>query len=107
MQMKKISIFILILLAAISFWYFTQKKEDTKPTSSQKQTSQTDSPHVISTKPDPLEDNIVGASDPVEITFNRSIENTGEFKLKIEPKIDFSVTLSSDRKTATISFLKP
>ncbi len=106
--MKKIIIFILILFIAVGFWYFTQKKPAGttsvgKPPNS---ASQTDFPHVASTKPDPLEGTIVSASEPVEITFNRPLENVGEFKLKIEPKIDFKVTLSSDRKTAKISFPK-
>lgn len=108
MQMKKISIVIFILLVIAGFWYFTQKKEDTKSASYQQTNSTSqDPPKIVSTKPDPLEDNIVGAKDTIEITFNRSIQNVGEFKLKIDPKVDFKLTLSSDRKTVQISFPKP
>ncbi len=110
MQMKKIAIFILILLVAAGFWYLTQKKETTKPTPPQQQstsTSQNDPPKIVSTNPDPLEDNIVSATQTIEISFNRPLQNSGEFKLRIEPKIDFKINLSSDRKTAKISFPKP
>ena len=64
-------------------------------------------PRIVSTKPDPLEEAIVPATDTVEITFNRPLENVGEFKVRIEPKIDFKAELSGDRKTAKIIPLKP
>ncbi len=70
------------------------------------QTSPNDKPQIVSTKPDPLEENIISVADTVEITFNRPLENVGEFKVRIEPKIDIKVELSSDRKTAKIKPLK-
>ena len=110
MQMKKILVVVIILCGLVGgLWYFTHKGE-TKPPSVEKQTvsnNPNDAPHIVSTKPDPLEDTILSASEPVEITFNRPIQNSGEFKLKIEPKIDFKISLSPDRKTAQISFVKP
>lgn len=63
---------------------------------------QNESPKIVATKPDPLEDNIISAAEIVEITFNRPLENAGEFKVRIEPKIDYKVELSGDRKTAKI-----
>lgn len=110
MQIKKILILILVLILAGGFWYFTQKKEAPGPASSQKQinpASESDDPKIVSTKPDPLENTIVSASEVIEITFNRPLQNSGEFKFRIEPKIEFKIDLSSDRKTAKISFLKP
>lgn len=109
MQMKKILIIVLLLLVAGGFWWFTQKKADTKHDSPQKQissTSQNDAPNIVSTNPNPLEDNIVSSNQKIEITFNRPIENIGEFKNRIEPKIDIKVELSPDRKTAIIKPVK-
>lgn len=88
-------------------------KKSTTPTPSVQSTpqpsqvSQNDKPQIISTKPDPLEDNIISATDTVEITFNRPLENVGEFKVRIEPKTDYKVELSGDRKTAKILTVKP
>lgn len=64
-------------------------------------------PQIVSTKPDPLEDAIISATEIIEITFNRPLENVGEFKSRIEPKIDYKVELSQDRKTAKIIPNKP
>lgn len=69
--------------------------------------SSSEKPQIVSTKPDPLEDTIISAMDTVEITFNRPLENVGEFKVRIEPKIDYRVELSGDRKTAKIIPTKP
>lgn len=69
--------------------------------------SQNDSPAIVSTKPDPLEDTIISAADIVEITFNRPLENVGEFKSRIEPKVDYKAELSQDRKTAKIIPAQP
>ncbi|MBU1031839.1 hypothetical protein KKE03_02890, partial [Patescibacteria group bacterium] len=62
---------------------------------------------IVSTKPDPLEDTIIPATATIEITFNRPLENVGEFKLRMEPKIDYKIELSGDRKTAKIIPVKP
>ena len=69
--------------------------------------SQSDKPQIVSTKPNPLDETIVSATEIVEITFNRPLENVGEFKSRIEPKIDYKVELSGDRKTAKIIPAKP
>lgn len=61
-----------------------------------------DKPSIISTKPEPLDEAIIPVSQIIEITFNRPLENVGEFKVKIEPKVEFKKELSSDRKTAKI-----
>lgn len=59
-------------------------------------------PAIVSTKPDPLEGAIITASEEIEISFNKTLENEGEFKLRIDPEIPFKIQLSSDRKTAKI-----
>lgn len=66
-----------------------------------------ESPKIILTKPDPLDNSVVSSSEIVEITFNRSLENTGEFKVRIEPNINYKIELSGDRKTAKIIPEKP
>lgn len=106
MQMKKVLIVVLILCVAGGAWYIIHKNPASvvNQTSS---TSQNDTPHIVSTNPDPLEDNIVSSTQTIEITFNRSLENIGEFKLRIDPKIDVKVELSPDRKTAKIIPKKP
>lgn len=101
--MKKVLILAIIIILAVIGVVMLWPKADTKPENINKQeVSQTDSPQVVSTKPDPLEDTIIGAMDTIEITFNRPLENVGEFKVRIETKKDFKVELSSDRKTAKI-----
>lgn len=77
------------------------------PNSSSPQVAQNDKPQIISTKPDPLEEAIISAAEIVEISFNRPLENVGEFKSRIEPKIEYKVELSGDRKTARIIPAKP
>lgn len=102
---------IILGLAGIIFYKSnsTKKSDPINPTSTPKSisVSENDPPQIVSTKPNPLEDNIVSASDIIEITFNRPLQNSGEFKLKIEPKIEVKIELSGDRKTAKIIPLTP
>lgn len=100
--MKKIlGLIIIIILAVITItlWPKTGAKPEIKIPTPQPQNQK---PQIISTKPDPLEEAIVSATEVIEITFNKPLENKGEFKLKIDPNIDFKIELSSDRKTAKI-----
>lgn len=112
--MKKIVIITIIIIVAIVSLVFIWKKQSTsgesKPTPEVSKTasiSPTDKPQIVSTKPDPLEDTVIAATDVIEITFNRPLENVGEFKSRIEPKIEYKVELSGDRKTAKIIPAKP
>lgn len=105
----KLAIFIAIL-AVVVFLIIKPKltnqlsssNEQKNPATVPKQVSQKGEPQIVSTKPDPLEDSIIAATDSVEITFNRPLQNVGEFKSRIEPNVDYKVELSSDRKTAKI-----
>jgi len=101
----------IILISAGIFVYLAFFKSDAKTTETKNSTpkvvSATDEPQVVATKPDPLEDTIIGANDTIEITFNRPLENVGEFKLRMEDKKDVKVELSGDRKTAKIIPLTP
>jgi len=98
----------IILIAGAFFVYLNPTKTQSLPASATpKPVSETDSPQIVSTKPDPLNNAIVPATENIEITFNRPLQNIGEFKVRIEPKIDYKVELSGDRKTAKIIFQKP
>lgn len=113
MTKKKIFILLLLIGVAIVIFIFYNKSRFIQKTGSarnegQKQTDVVDdTPKIVSTKPDPLEDTIISATEIVEISFNRPLENIGEFKSRIEPKIDYKIELSSDRKTAKIIPSKP
>lgn len=98
MNYKKLA---LILLAILSLFFLLGLRQD-KPTTTPQPSSQPDTPRLISTKPNPLEDTIIAADQIIEITFSHALENIPEFKTKIEPKTDYKVELSGDRKTAKI-----
>lgn len=113
--MKKIiiSIIFIIVITVITIIIFAGKnQQESKPAQTNNQpttkpVSQNDKPQIVSTKPDPLDNSIVSGTDVIEITFNRPLQNVGEFKNKIEPKIEYKVELSADRKTARIIPAKP
>lgn len=104
---KKVFILIALIFALIiAFYFYKNSKPANKDSLKQENISQS-SPQIISTKPDPLNENIVSASDTIEITFNRPLENVGEFKSRLEPEVKYKVELSGDRKTAKIIPEKP
>lgn len=78
-----------------------EPKEKTPPLN-QPAVQQIDKPVVASTVPSPLEEAIIVPTQVIEITFNLPLENAGEFKNRLEPKSDYTVKLSDDRKTAKI-----
>lgn len=99
-----------VLVLALYFGYFANKDKSTdnlQKAQTPAQVSPNDKPQVVSTKPEPLEDTIISATENIEITFNRPLENVGEFKSRLEPNLEYKVELSSDRKTARIIPLKP
>lgn len=99
---------MIIGLAGIGVNLVMRQKSPSAPASTATpQPSQTDQPQIVSTKPDPLEQTIISTSEIVEITFNKPLENAGEFKSRLDPKINYKVELSSDRKTAKIIPEKP
>ena len=100
-----LGILILGLLAFLIYSYFNQTNT---PESEDNIIIQTvSSPMIVYTKPDPLENAYVSANEIIEISFNRPLENKGEFKVRIDPKIEFTLELSPDRKTAKIMPAKP
>lgn len=107
MKSSKSLVYLSIFILGIFFILILNAGRQTKVTTehSPAQTTsitENNSPKILSTKPDPLEEAIVAANETIEFTFNKSLENVGEFKLRIEPKIEFKIALSQDRKTAKI-----
>lgn len=107
-SLKIAVIFIFILLAGGAFfWKSRTTTPPPAPPTPSATPSQTDKPQIVSTKPNPLDENIISAAEIIEITFNRPLENAGEFKIRFEPEIDYKVELSGDRRTAKIIPAKP
>ena len=106
-SIKIIVVLIVVLLAGVFFWKSRMISVTSTPPTPSAPPSSSDKPQIVSTKPNPLDENIVSATEIVEITFIRPLENVGEFKSRIEPKIDYKVELSGDRKTAKIIPAKP
>ena len=109
---SKTKLAILITLLAVVVFVSLRLKQanninQPSPAPVIKNQQQNESPRIISTKPEPLENAVISASEVIEITFNRPLENVGEFKLRIEPKTEVKVELSGDRKTAKIIPVKP
>ncbi len=107
----KVILGIILIVIAGYFLYgkISNQIDSEKPTQDSKPTqiSSTDKPQIVKTVPDPLNEAIVPANQVVEITFNRPLENVGEFKIRMEPKIEFKLELSGDRKTGKIIPAKP
>lgn len=112
----KIKLAVLIVILTVVIFIVVKPKitnqvklssEQRNQSSIPSQITQDDKPQIVATKPEPLEEAIITASEVVEITFNRPLENVGEFKVRIEPEIDYKVELSSDRKKAKIIPAKP
>lgn len=113
-NLKKLIILVVavaIIISGLFLWRKSQQSNRPNPANNSIQPSSsaqpTDKPQIISTKPDPLNEAIIPASQTIEITFNKSLENVGEFKLKMEPANEFKLELSQDRKTAKIIPVKP
>ncbi len=80
------------------------------PTPGSSDISQSDSPTVVATSPIDMKAKktvVVLPTQTIEITFNQPLENIPETKIVIEPKADYKVELSGDRKTLKIIPLTP
>lgn len=94
---------LLSLIVSIGLFFFLYPKNSiNKQQVNQNKDISQESPKIVSTKPEPLDNSVIPAQGAVEVTFNRPLENIGEFKVKIEPEIKFKTELSGDRKTAKI-----
>lgn len=110
LSLKQKIIGIIAVIGSILILIFQQGLYN-KPTASVEKQSekqiQTDTPEIVSTNPSPLEESILWAMQPIEITFNLPLENAPEFKHKMDPKYDYKVELSDDKKTIRIIPTKP
>ena len=73
-------------------------------------TIQTESPVVVTTNPAAMKEKktvVVLPTQSIEITFNQPLENVPETRITIEPKADYKVELSSDKKTIKIIPITP
>lgn len=72
--------------------------------------SQSESVMIVSTSPADLKDKktvVILPTQSVEVTFNHPLENLPETRITIEPKADYKVELSGDRKTVKIIPVTP
>ncbi len=116
-NIKKIIIAVIVAVGAILIFIFqhglynqpvSQNINSLQQTTNKPQPANSnEEPKVVSTKPDSLDGSTILPNQVIEITFNRPLENVGEFKNRIDPKSDISIKLSNDRKTAIITPQKP
>lgn len=95
------------IIAVILILFYLKSLLTSPPATQPTPATQNELPKIVSTQPEPLDDAIVSVEQIIEITFNRSLENVGEFKVRLEPQVDYKVELSGDRKTAKIKPTKP
>lgn len=106
-NLKQKIIIIVAIIGALLIFLFQRGLSDASPISSNPQpdTQQQNTSNevkVISTKPENLDGLTILPTQIIEVTFNYPLENVGEFKNKIDPKANYTVKLSDDRKTAKI-----
>lgn len=104
---RKIIILIAVLSIGTLWWWMGSGKTTPIQSDAQNQDSKIEQlsdkeVRIVSTKPEPLEEAVISATEEVEITFSHALENEGQFKVRIEPKTDYKIVLSGDRKTAKI-----
>lgn len=100
-QKIMVAIAIIGALLILLFQRGIYSKESSEPVT-QENVVNTHEQVVISTMPSPLEEAIIVPTQVIEITFNLPLENVGEFKNRLEPKSDYTIKLSDDRKTVKI-----
>jgi hypothetical protein len=92
---------LLILLFQRGLYGNSNSPAQSTPTAETKQEQNTE-PKIVSTNPLPLNEAVILPGQTIEITFNYPVNAVSEFKHRLEPKIDYKIELSSDRKTAKI-----
>ncbi len=104
---KLIIIVILVGVGLFAFRNMSSKSPAQTPTAPSapevKQVTQTDTPVLVSTYPDPLDEAVILPTQIAELSFNIPIENIGEFKYELTPKAKYQSKLSSDRKTVIVT----
>lgn len=99
MRKKFLILIPIIFIIAVVLWRGNSTSEPPSSTP----TPASNQPRIVSTNPNPLDGAIITADQIIELIFSHPLENAPELKLRIEPKIDYKVELSGDRKTAKIT----
>ncbi len=96
-------------LMVVAFWFLNQKDDVKTAEQSPKPIENVadDSPRILSTNPEIDNDSIIPTNVPIQINFNRALENDAELRVKIEPVASFKKILANNKKTAVITFEKP
>ncbi|GEM_PF-1687741 len=81
----------------------TESSPTSQPSVKSSEQQVSDKPIIVSTVPSSLDEAIIVPTQVIEITFNMPVENSGEFKHRLEPKSEYTVKLSDDRKTVKIT----
>lgn len=68
-------------------------------------TQESSEPSFVSSNPS--DNGVLLPSQPIELIFNQPLENSAEFKHRLEPKVDYKLKLSEDKKTIQLVFDKP
>lgn len=106
---KKTVVFLLIIIISMvgfkTLYKPTAKPEQVSPEKTIEDKKSSASPEFLFTKPEGLEKDVkvILPSQTIEITFNQPIENIGEFKHKLEPKVKYQAKLSDDKKTVILN----
>lgn len=98
---------VLILILISIFVLKGSSKVTPKSTGSNTQSNQNQTPEVVTTNPNPLDQSIISSTESFSVTFNLPVQNPGELKHTVEPKMDYTLKLSDDRKTAIFTPNKP
>ncbi|MBI2600535.1 Ig-like domain-containing protein [Candidatus Daviesbacteria bacterium] len=104
-----LSTIILILLFLAGFFLSNNKDGDGDgniDTSSQAVVDDS-KPRVVSVQPTQQEAPFITQNQVITVTFNMPVENTGEFKHKIEPELKYRLEPSADRKVIKITPEEP
>lgn len=112
MRLKQKIIAAVIALGLILIAIFNKglAPKNESPINTPKKTGQqvqTDTPELISTNPSPLDGTTILPTQIIEFQFNLPLENDAETKITLDPKVEYKIELSNDKKTAKIIPLKP
>jgi hypothetical protein len=95
--------FAAIGLGVLLFFIFQPKPTQPKPASTPSPSVESSEPHLVSTNPTSLEGTTVTPTQAIELTFNQPLVNEPYTLIRLEPEMDFKVTLTNENKTVKIT----
>lgn len=99
----KIALVVLIGAGTVLIYYRALDNTGSRPEEKgQEQAIKSDKPQIVTTEPDLRNIPFVAQDQIISVTFNRPVENPGEFKHLLEPKTKYRLEASQDRKTIKI-----